>query len=396
MPSASPGAEGNVVSGERPPSRRQRFRRFRFIVYGVTALLQVVPALGASVVVSGSAAAALGALALLVTLRVLGAVVSDGRRPAVRVVVLDEPVLAHWCASLLATLLFLPSLPAAGIVSRLASLSFGSAVRGAAAFVYVASLAAAVWGFTAGRRRIAVTHVEIPIVGLDEELDGYRILQVSDLHIGNFDTKDRGFAWAARVNALAPDLVAVTGDLVTAGSTFYPDVAAVLGRLSGKDGVFVSLGNHDQSNPDALAQLIALEGPTVLRNSSRVVSRGAARLVVAGLDDRMTGRDDLARTLSGRVPGAPTVLLSHYPDFFEEAASAGVDLVLSGHTHGGQIGVPFFSKRWSLSRLARQHAPGLHIRGHSRLYVNAGLGTTGPPVRFGVAPEISVFTLRSA
>jgi len=118
--------------------------------------------------------------------------------------------------------------------------------------------------------------------------------------------------------------------------------------------------------------------------------------VVAGLDDWSTDRDDIDRALAERPAGAPTVLLSHYPDFFDEAARRNVDLVLSGHTHGGQIGLPFAARRVTLSRLARQHAPGLHERGRSRLYVHAGLGTTGPPIRVGVAPEIAVFVLRRA
>jgi predicted MPP superfamily phosphohydrolase len=190
--------------------------------------------------------------------------------------------------------------------------------------------------------------------------------------------------------------VVVTGDLVTLGTLFYGDVGDVLGELRAKDGVFVSMGNHDQWDPETFCQVIEAKGPRVLRNEHRVVRRGSAELVIAGLDDWSTDRDDMDRALAERPPGAPTVLLSHYPDFFEEAASRDVDLVLSGHTHGGQIGVPFTARRVTLSRLARQHTAGLHIRGRSRLYVHAGLGTTGPPIRLGVAPEIAVFVLRRA
>jgi predicted MPP superfamily phosphohydrolase len=237
--------------------------------------------------------------------------------------------------------------------------------------------------------------VEIPIAGLAEELDGYRIVQLSDLHIGNFDTRARGFEWARHANRLDPDLVAVTGDLVTLGTRFYEDVGDVLGELRAKDGVFVSMGNHDQWDPETFCRVIESKGPRVLRNEHRIVRRGSAELVVAGLDDWSTDRDDLDRTLAERPEGAPTVLLSHYPEFFEEAARRDVDLVLSGHTHGGQIGVPF-AGRMTLSRFARQRAAGLHERGRSRLYVHAGLGTTGPPMRLGVPPEIAVFVLRRA
>jgi predicted MPP superfamily phosphohydrolase len=218
---------------------------------------------------------------------------------------------------------------------------------------------------------------------------------MSDLHIGNFDTKERGLEWARQVNRLEPDLVAVTGDLVTTGTAFYADVAEVLGAVRGRDGVFVSLGNHDQWDPDHLTRLIEAAGPRVLRNAWTSIRRGGAELIVAGVDDRMTGRDDIELTLAARPPRAPTVLLSHYPEFFAEAASRRVDLVLSGHTHGGQIAVPFMARRASLSTLARQMRHGLHVRDTSRLYVHAGLGTTGPPFRLGVPPEIAVLVLRS-
>jgi hypothetical protein len=197
------------------------------------------------------------------------------------------------------------------------------------------------------------------------------------------------------VYRLEPDLVAVTGDLVTSGTEFYEDVAEVLGAVRARDGVFVSLGNHDQWDADDLTRRITLRGPAVLRNQWRVVRKGEAELVIAGLDDRMAGLDDLEATLAGRPERAPTVLMSHYPDFFEAAASRRVELVLSGHTHGGQIAVPFMARRASLSTLARQTSHGLHVRGGSRLYVNAGLGTTGPPFRLGIPPEITVFVLRS-
>ena len=156
----------------------------------------------------------------------------------------------------------------------------------------------------------------------------------------------------------------------------------------------MSMGNNDQEIPTRSSVSSPRGGPNVLRNAWTTIRRGGAEFVIAGIDDRMTGKDDLDRTLAGRPERVPTVLMSHYPDFFEAAASRGVDLVLSGHTHGGQIAVPFIARRASLSRLARQTAAGLHVKDECRLYVNAGLGTTGPPLRVGVAPEIAVFVLR--
>jgi predicted MPP superfamily phosphohydrolase len=273
-------------------------------------------------------------------------------------------------------------------------LGAGSVLRLTALAGYLGSLVIAAWGTFVRRRLLRVVHVEVPVAGLPSEFDGYRIAQVSDLHIGNFDPRSTGLAWADRVNQLDADLVAVTGDLVTSGDEFYEDVADVVGAMRARDGTVVVLGNHDQWAPDKLTGLLRDRGARVLRNQSEELRRGGAGLCVAGIDDPMFGKADLDVTLAGGRPGVPTILLSHYPDFFDEAAKRGVALVLSGHTHGGQIAVPFWPRRLSLSTLARQHAHGVHVRGKSRLYVNAGLGTTGPPMRIGVAPEIAVLVLR--
>lgn len=131
----------------------------------------------------------------------------------------------------------------------------------------------------------------------------------------------------------------------------------------------------------------------VLQNACAVVERSGQRLVIAGLDDAYTGRDDLEQTLSS-CRGDFTVLLSHYPRFFPAAAAKKVDLVLSGHTHGGQVGVPFLAHRFSVSCLIERYIHGLYRLGETVLYVNAGLGTTGAPMRLGAPPEIMTFVLR--
>ena len=132
---------------------------------------------------------------------------------------------------------------------------------------------------------------------------------------------------------------------------------------------------------------------TVLRNESRVLERGGATIRLAAADDTWTGRADLVTTMRD-VGGVPTVLLAHDPDLFEEGARLGADLVLSGHTHGGQIAVPFLARFFNLSQLAHRRTYGLYTHGHATLYVHGGLGTTGPPIRLGVPPEVVVLTLR--
>jgi len=336
-----------------------------------------------------------GTLLYFVTLRRFSAQMRDEPRPRWITSWLDQPLFVHFGASTLA--LLLSPLCAVG------ALALG-AVRGAGleywrlseGYAYALGLLISVWAIWIERRFVRIRRMDVAIAGLAPEFDGYRIAQLSDLHVGSFDPKARALQWVALSNSLDPDLVAVTGDLVTSGRGFYTDVAEALGALRAKDGVFVSMGNHDQSNNDELTQLVAARGPTVLRNSSQLIQRGAARLNVAGIDGRVMGAPEVTRTIEQCTPGAPVVLLAHYPWTFNAAAAAGADLILTGHTHGGQLGIPFFSQRWNLARLTGQRSRGLVYSGKTAMYVNAGLGTTGPPMRLAVPPEIALITLRRA
>ena len=127
-----------------------------------------------------------------------------------------------------------------------------------------------------------------------------------------------------------------------------------------------------------------------------MIERDGARLWLAAIDDTWTRRDDLELAMQGRPEGAATVLLAHDPGRFDQAAEAGAELVLSGHTHGGQIAVPFLAKQLSLASLAHPYNVGFYRRGRSTLYVHPGLGTTGPPMRLGAAPEVTILVLRAA
>jgi predicted MPP superfamily phosphohydrolase len=154
------------------------------------------------------------------------------------------------------------------------------------------------------------------------------------------------------------------------------------------------MGNHDYfTDGEQFSRQLERHGLRLLRNDGFSLERAGARLYVAGVDDTWTHRHDLDRALRSRPPGTPVVLLAHDPALFPAAAARGIDLTLSGHTHGGQIASPVAPRRLNLARLVTPFTAGLYRIDRSVLYVNRGLGTTGPPIRLGARPEIALFTL---
>jgi predicted MPP superfamily phosphohydrolase len=246
------------------------------------------------------------------------------------------------------------------------------------------------------RRRPRLRRKIVRIDGLPVELHGYRIGQISDVHCGPHTPATRVRGWVERLNALDLDLMTVTGDLITHGESHVRDVAAALGELRARDGVFACMGNHDYfTDGERFVRELTTRGLTVLRNQGVVVERDGARLYVAGVDDTWTKRHDVGRALADRPAGVPTILLAHDPNLFPAAAAHDVDLTLSGHTHGGQLAVPGV-RRLSLARFMTEFTSGLYRSGRSWLYVNRGAGTTGPPVRLGAPAELAVLELRPA
>jgi predicted MPP superfamily phosphohydrolase len=225
-------------------------------------------------------------------------------------------------------------------------------------------------------------------------LEGFRIAQISDVHIGPI--LDRRFASAvvARVNALAPDLIAVTGDLVDGPVSRLADEVAPFAGLRARHGTFFVTGNHDHySGVAGWVERVRALGFRVLRNERVAIERDGAAFDLVGVDDHRgslvleDGGEDLDRALAGRDASRPAVLLAHDPTTFRRAAGR-VDLQLSGHTHGGQIW-PF---RY-LVRLAVRWVEGLHRARGSALYVSRGTGFWGPPMRLFAPAEITEITL---
>lgn len=246
------------------------------------------------------------------------------------------------------------------------------------------------------RSEVAVKEVEVRLARLPLEADGVRIVQLSDVHIG--PTLDG--AWLTgiveRVNALAPDLVVITGDLVDGSVAELRDQVAPLAALRARHGVYFVTGNHEYySGAAAWVAELARLGLRVLRNERVAIALGTG-FDLAGVDDYNSRGlapghgQDLPRALAGRDPARAVVLLAHQPRSVFEAAALGVDLQLSGHTHGGQIWPWNF-----LVRLQQPYVAGLVRHGPTWLYISRGTGYWGPPMRLGAPPEITHLTLRS-
>ena len=236
-------------------------------------------------------------------------------------------------------------------------------------------------------RRPRVVSVKIPVAGAD--LDGYRIVQWSDVHIG--PTIQRRFveSLVRRTNALNADAIVITGDLVDGHVEDLRHAIAPLRDLRARDGVFVVTGNHEYYwRASEWVKEFARLGMTFLENEHRVVRNG---LVIAGVTDpagRETHTSDLTAALAGAPRDAFRVLLAHRPQVAQDASRNGVHLQLSGHTHGGQF-FPFnLLIRWFQPVVA-----GLHRVGDTLLYVSRGTGYWGPPSRLGVGGEITVIEL---
>ncbi len=249
------------------------------------------------------------------------------------------------------------------------------------------------FGMVTALGRVGVKRVEVPIAGLPASLRGLTIAQLSDIHVG--PTIGRSFIEqiVETTNALEPDIIAITGDLVDGSVADLGEHVRPLGRLRARHGVFFVTGNHEYYSGAAewVAFLRGL-GITVLQNERVTIEHDGAALDLAGVNDWTAGQFDDPHDLDAALDGKPAdrtvVLLAHQPKHIEQAAAKGVDLQLSGHTHGGQI-FPFNY----LVRLQQPYVAGLHTHGASKLYVSPGTGYWGPPMRIGVAPEITSLCL---
>lgn len=242
---------------------------------------------------------------------------------------------------------------------------------------------------------LTVEHQPIYLRRLPKTFEGFRIVHLSDVHHSPFTSREQIMRAVDAANRLQPDIIALTGDYISHERQFAAPCAELLGRLRARRGVFAVLGNHDHwTDADLITDLFRAEGITVLVNQGmRFEQRGEA-FWLAGVDDTMVGLEDLPLALAGSLDDEMKLLLAHNPIILRRAARAGVDLVLSGHTHGGQITLR--SERSASGRPRRRLLRGLGSQGNTQIYVTRGLGTVVLPVRYGCPPEVSLLELRSS
>lgn len=244
---------------------------------------------------------------------------------------------------------------------------------------------------------LTVERVQVPIKALRPALEGFKIVQMSDLHLHPYIQLEFVQKAVAMANALQPDLVVFTGDYVLQTADAIFELAPALAALNPKFGIFTVLGNHDLWTDAEVVRIGLREaGLPVLTNEGLTLSVGNESLYLAGLDDGWSGQPDLKAALDKLPAGVPAILLAHEPDLADAAAGDGrVSLQLSGHTHGGQVRLPGLGPL-ILPRLGRKYDQGLHRVGDMYVYTTRGVGLIGPPIRFNCPPEITEITLVGA
>jgi uncharacterized protein len=274
------------------------------------------------------------------------------------------------------------------------------ALLGVGALAVAGAISSYWYGNQIEAQRLVVEQVALRIPRLDRAFDGYRIAQITDIHMDHKHmTMERLLGIASRVNAEKPDFIAVTGDFTTRGraEVYSPSLVGALRALCAPDGVGGVLGNHDYwTNARIVRQTMISGGLIDLSNAVHTVTRGGSQLHLCGVDDIWENRQRLDRVLDALPKDGAAVLLAHEPDFADESAASGrFDLQLSGHSHGGQIVLPNGAKP-GLPALGQKYPSGLYKVGEMWQYTNRGLGMTWfPQVRLNCPMEITVFTLRA-
>ena len=275
----------------------------------------------------------------------------------------------------------------------------------AAKVVSATPFVASAYGLVYGRIEIETTHQRLKLARLPKAFHGFRIAQLSDIHIGPFMTAREVQKCVSIANRLRPDLVVLTGDFITWDPATQDDVVNVLAGLEAPFGRYGCLGNHElwAGVEDSITAMFARRDIRMLRDSTAVVTSQGEKLNLIGVDYQSRrrfgppGGRPVRQYLEGvdrlMMPDTVNILLSHNPNTFDRAAELGIDLSLAGHTHGGQVTLEFIHPDLSPSRLITDYGRGRFEKRGSQLYVNRGIGTIFVPIRLGATPEITLFEL---
>jgi len=268
-------------------------------------------------------------------------------------------------------------------------------LQAAQAAVVAAPALALGYGTFVERRRLTPLEVNLPIKGLPKDLNGIRIAQLSDIHLSSFFSAEELSAAVDMANSFRPHLAVVTGDLITRDGDPLDACIRELGRLRADAGLFGCLGNHEiYANCEAYTtEQAAKRGLRFLRSEAHTLRFGQARLRLAGVDYQKMHSKYLMEAGALQERDSFQVLLSHNPDVFDTAAAQGWDLILAGHTHGGQVTVEYLNQHLNLARFFTPYVYGHYEKEKSHLYVTRGIGTVGVPVRIGAAPEVALVRL---
>jgi predicted MPP superfamily phosphohydrolase len=264
---------------------------------------------------------------------------------------------------------------------------------------------AAAYGLLYGRLDVEVTRPRIALARLPKAFEGFRIVQLSDLHISPFMTADEIRRFVTIANGLKADLVALTGDYLADDPAAQGEVVQALAGLRAPYGVFGCLGNHEiyTETEVSITRLFAGVGIRILRQGRAFIQSHGEMLTLIGIDYQ-SGRFSndhpghlVDQYLEGSeklvMPDMVNILLSHNPNVFDRAAQLGIDLTLAGHSHGGQLALSFINRGLALVYPETPYVSGWYEKTGGQLYVNRGIGTTGPPIRLGARPEITVLEL---
>ncbi len=329
---------------------------------------------------------------------------------------LGAPFLA-WAASslfafLVVAILAIPRAVVAGVKSAVRRRQVAAApespsrrdvLRTASDVAAAVPFIAGAYGLLYGRLNLMIAEQKIALPNLPRAFEGFRIAQLSDIHIGPYMPAAEIRKYANIANERKADLIALTGDFVTFDPSTQQPVVDALRGLRAPYGVWGCLGNHDAwaGVEDSITELFRLVGIRILRGERVDVRAGGDSLNLIGVDfqsEHRFGPSPAVPDLLGNIrdavdPSRVNILLSHNPDTFDRAAEMRIDLSLAGHTHGGQAALEFISPEIAPSRLVTPYVAGLFRKAGGQLYVNRGLGTIFIPIRLGAPPELTVYTL---